>query len=189
MTDKESRAKIIMLLFTCYGKAHESEQIVAYINMLSDIPVEVLDGVCRKTVYEHKFLPSIAEITDACRSIISEKNGNRTKSWAEAQKEIKQGISRTWFHGCLGEDVPDELYGKPCDPKWSTEEIKLTVDAYGIENIGKLSEDEMPTVWSQLRRIYEQNCQRKKEVEINNYITGGERGRRLLDVASKIGKM
>ena len=188
MTDKVQRTKIIAFMFTCYGKGHEAEQMVAYVQMLSDIPLNVLDAVCRKAIHEYKFLPSIAEIVESCRSMIAEKSDSRIKTWAEAQREIQKGITMTWFHGCLGEDVSDELYGKPCEPKWSTEEISLTVESYGLENLQRALESDMPIIWSQMRKIYEQICQRKHDSEINNYVLGGE-NHKLLEMTKKIGKM
>lgn len=163
--------------------------MVAYVQMLSDIPLNVLDAVCRKAINEYKFLPSIAEIVASCRSMVDEKSDIRVKTWAEAQREIQKGIMRTWFHGCLGEAVSDELYGKPCEPKWSTEEIRMTVETYGFDNLCRTLETDMPIVWSQLRKIYEQICQRRHDAEINNYVLGGDGQHKLLDMTKKIGKM
>lgn len=178
-------------MFTCYGKAHEAEQMVAYVQMLSDIPLNVLDSVCRKAIANHKFLPSIAEIIEDCRTLLAENSGNRVKTWAEAQKEIQRGITMTWFHGCLGETVPDELYGKPCKPKWSTVEIKMAVDSYGLDNLCRANEKDMPIVWSQIKKIYEQLCERKREEEVNGFVLGGGNEIKLITdkVTKKIGGM
>ena len=147
-------------------------RIATYTKVLGDIPTDILSKACRKLLLESKFLPSIAEIVEASRSLMGTMVGNKVLSWADAQKEIQQGINRTWFHGCLGEDVPDDLYGKSCEPKWSTDEIKETIEAYGIDNIGKANESDMPIVWSQLRKIYETICERKKEENINKFVLG-----------------
>lgn len=148
-------------------------RIATYTKVLSDIPTDILSKACKKLLLECKFLPSIAEIVEASRSLMGTMDGNKVLSWAEAQKEIQQGLNRTWYHGCLGEDVPDELYGKSCDPKWSTDEIRQTVESYGMDNIGKANEKDMPIVWSQLRKIYETICQRQKEENINKFVLGG----------------
>ena len=108
----------------------------------------------------------------------------RVKPWVEVQKEIQQGITRTWYHGCLGEDVPDELYGKTCDPKWSTPEVKAAVDSYGFDNLGKVLESDMPIVWAQLRRAYEQACEHKKDAETNAHVLAGAE---LKQLVGKIG--
>ena len=169
MSDK---AKIIASMFACYGSAGDGVRIATYTKVLSDIPTDILSKACKKLLLECKFLPSIAEIVEASRSLMGTMDGNNVLSWADAQREIQQGLNRTWFHGCLGEDVPDELYGKSCDPKWSTDEIRQTVESYGMDNIGKANEKDMPIVWSQLRKIYETICQRQKEENINKFVLG-----------------
>lgn len=193
MTNQEriSRTKTITLMFTCYGQGSDAERIVAYVNMLSDIPLNILDKACQKAISQSKFLPSIAEIIEAGRGLVEEQTGNRTKTWAEAQNEIRQGLTRTWFHGCLGEPVPDELYGKSCEPKWSTPEVKAAVDSYGYENIGKVLESDMPIVWAQIRKAYEQACNRKREAEMNGYLLGGGNEIKSLSesIVKKIGRM
>lgn len=170
--DDRTKAKIIASMFACYGQGADSIRIATYTQVLSDLPTDVLSKVCKKLILESKFLPSIAEIVEASRSLLGTADGNKVLSWAEAQKEIQQGINRTWYHGCLGEDVPDDLYGKPCEPKWSTDEVKQTIEAYGFDNIGKALESDMPIVWSQLRKIYETICQREKEETINKFVLG-----------------
>lgn len=171
--DKTTNAKIIASMFACYGQGQDGVRIAAYTNMLSGIPTEILSRVSRKLILESKFLPSVAEIVEASRSLMGTMDESfRVKPWGEVQKEIQRGITRTWFHGCLGEDVPTELYGKPCDPKWSNEDVRKTVEAYGFDNIGKAKVDEMPIVWSQLRKIYESICNRKKEESVNRFVLG-----------------
>ena len=77
----------------------------------------------------------------------------------------------TWFKGCLGEIPPThEDYGKSCEPMWSTPEVKATVDSYGYDNLGRCLEADMPVVWAQLRKAYEQICKRKEETAVNKYV-------------------
>lgn len=102
----------------------------------------------------------------------------KVKTWQEAQTEISKGLSRTWYVGCLGEvpfDHPD--FGQPCEPKWSTPEIKAAVDSYGLDSLNRVMEADMPTVWAQLRRAYDQACQRKDEAAVNSYVLGKDAGR------------
>lgn len=171
--DKTTNAKIIASMFACYGQGNDGVRIAIYVNALSDIPTGILSKVCRKMILESKFLPSVAEIVEASRSLIGfVDESQRVKSWGEAQQEIQRGIRMTWYHGCLGEDVPADLYGKSCDPKWSTDEIRQTVEAYGFDNIGRANVEDMPIVWSQLRKIYESICNRKKEESVNKFVLG-----------------
>ncbi len=171
--DKTTNAKIIASMFACYGQGQDGVRIAIYTQALSGIPTGTLSVVCKKMILQNKFLPSVAEIVEASRSLIGfVDESQRVKSWGEAQQEIQRGIRMTWYHGCLGEDVPADLYGKSCEPKWSTDEIRQTVDAYGFDNIGKSQVDDMPIVWSQLRKIYETICERKKDEAVNKFVLG-----------------
>ncbi len=176
---KAQMVKIITLMFTCYGQGSDAERIAAYVQMLGDIPVELLDKVCRKAIQQCKYLPSIAELREAAQSLIGTLDDSQNvKTWAEAQKEILKGMSRTWFHGCLGEIPPDHPdYGRSCDPMWSTPEVAAAVDAYGFDNLQRVLESDMPVVWAQLRRLYEQACQRKDDAAVNSYVLGDDAAR------------
>ena len=65
-----TNAKIIASMFACYGQGNDGVRIATYVNVLSDIPTDILSKVCRKMILESKFLPSVAEIVEASRSLI-----------------------------------------------------------------------------------------------------------------------
>lgn len=172
--------KAVRLLFMAYPQGQKGEETLkVYAAMLDDIPVALLNKTIKKCIWEQKFLPSVAEIRQAAMSLMGTVDPSRkVKTWAEAQKEIARGLSRTWFVGCLGEvpaDSPD--FGQPCEPKWSTPEIKAAVDSYGLDSLNRVMEDDMPIVWAQLRRAYDQACQRKDEAAVNSYVLGKDAGR------------
>ena len=190
--DKKRKVEIITEFFALYGQAGDGERIAAYVRKFNDIPAELLQMACDQQALRSKFLPSVAELVEAMRSLIGTVDDTRrVKPWNEAQKEIQNGITRTWFHGCLGEPVPDELYGKSCDPKWSTPEVKAAVDSYGFDNIGKVLESDMPIVWAQLRKAYESACERKQELTANRYALGKDANRlaAMVDTISRNMKM
>ena len=173
MSYSNNTERIINLLFAAYPQASKNEETVnVYVSMLEDIPAPLLNKTIKKCICEQKFLPSVAEIREAAMSLMGTVDPSRkVKTWQEAQAEISKGLSRTWFVGCLGEvpfDHPD--FGKPCDPMWSTPEIKAAVDSYGLDNLNRVLEEDMPTVWAQLRRAYDQACQRKDEAMVNSYV-------------------
>ena len=168
--NKRNIVKIISTLFSAYGQAQDGNRIAIYTEMLADMPPELLQASCKKLMATSRFLPAIADIIDASKSLTEEVSDERVKTWAEAQKEISAGIMRTWYKGCLGEPVSDEEYGKPCAPIWTTPEIAAAVDSYGFENIGKVLEADAPIMWAQLRKAYESAVARKKEKEVNDQI-------------------
>lgn len=185
------KAEIITSMFAMYGAASDGERIAGYVKIFKDIPAELLKAACKKIVLQNKFLPSVSEIVEAMRSLVGDVvEEKRVKPWSEAQKEISQGLSRAWFHGCLGEIPPDHPdYGKSCEPMWSTPEIKATVESYGLYNIGWSMVSDMPIVWAQLRKIYETVCQRKADEKINRYVAGDNAGRLAEMVKGISGKM
>ena len=180
------KVQAITTLFVAYGKQGETERIALYCRLLNDIPAEVLQKIVEKTANESDFLPSVARLREAGRSLMgSVDETKRVKPWVEVQKEIQQGLSRTWYHGCMGE-VPfdDPKFGQPCEPMWSTPEVKATVDSYGLDNLNKVLEADMPIVWSQLRKAYVQACETKKDREVNAHVLAGTE---LKQLVGKIG--
>ena len=69
---------------------------------------------------------------------------------------------------------------------WSTPEIKSAVDSYGFDNLQNVLEVDMPTVWAQLRRLYDQACQRKDEAAVNSYVLGKD-AERMQQLVGSIG--
>ena len=184
--DKKRKVEIITKFFALYGQAGDGERIAEYVRMFTDIPVELLQMACDQQALRSKFLPSVAELVEGMRSLIGTVDDTRrVKPWNEAQKEIQEGITRTWFHGCLGESVSDDDYGKPCEPKWSTVEIKEAVDSYGFCNLGKALESDMPIIWAQLRKAYESACARKQEIIVNKHVLEKD-AQKFSEMVSKI---
>ena len=173
MDNIKIRTQLTTSFLAVYGCAGDGNMIAAYVQVLQDIPVEILGRAYDKVMLECDKRPVPAIVYKAAKSLLEQHNGTNLLPWAEVQKEIQQGITRTWYHGCLGEEVSDELYGKPCSPKWSRPEVKAVVDTYGFDNLGKCNESDMPIVWSQLRKAYESIVQGKQEKEVNAYVLGG----------------
>ena len=186
----DRRKGYIASMFAAFGQSSDGARMAVYYKRLKDMPEKLVEAICDKAIMESKFLPSIAELREMGKSLIGELDETkRVKTWQEAQAEISQGIMRTWFKGCLGE-IPQthEDYGKPCEPMWSTPEIKAAVDSYGFYNLGKTLTTDMPIVWAQLRKMYEQACQRKADKEVNQVVLGGEKLQQLTaSVCKKLG--
>lgn len=178
----------VRTLFSAYRMDRQTAAQEIYCTMLADVPAGLLNKTIKKCICEQKFLPSIAEIRQAAQSLMGAVDpSRRVKTWTEAQAEILRGIRRTWYHGCLGE-IPDDdpRFGQPCDPMWSTPEIKAAVDSFGFEALCQSPVDDMSTVLAQLRRLYEQACQRKEETAVNSYVLGDD-AERLQQLVGSIG--
>jgi len=158
------RTQILATLFAAYDKAGNDKQLAAYSMALKDIPEELLMRACHKVMLEKVFLPAIAEIVQACRSLMgSVDDAKRERTWAEAWKEI------------LGQVRKCGIYDKPV---WSTPEIAAAVKAYGYTDLCGLNRDELQTASAQCRRFYEDACGKKNEQSVNDFvlkrITGAE---------------
>lgn len=151
-------------MFAAYDKANNDKQLAAYSMALKDIPEELLMKACHKLLLENKFLPAIAEIVQACRSLVGCVDDNkRERTWAEAWEEIMNQVRECG------------IYDKP---KWSTPEIAAAVKSYGYTDLCGLQKDELQTASAQCRRFYEDACKKKNETDVNNFvlkrITGAE---------------
>ena len=158
MVDTSTNAKIIASMFACFGQGNDGVRIAAYVNVLSDIPTDILSKVCRKMILESKFLPSVAEIVEASRSLIgSMDESSRTKTWAEAWQEIEHQMQECF------------VYAKP---KFSTKEIETAVKMYGWHELCETPSKDMRIAKAQLRDMYREVCERSREESVNNFVLG-----------------
>ncbi len=162
MDKKQNRSEIIKqmaVLFGAYGQAADIDRQKIYVADLSDFPAELIGAACKKLRYEAKFLPTISEIVEAAKSLTATSTGKRLPSWLEAQREIEAQIRAA---------------GTYKSPTFSCKEIEQAVRAYGWLNICLASDRMMPTIWAQLRKNYEQYCQRKQQDAVNSYVLQGK---------------
>ena len=94
--EKSKKAKAITMLFGSFGQSNDAERMAIYVEMLNDIPADVLDKVCKKAILECKFLPSVAELVQSARNFIGDMTGNSTPTWEEAWKEIEHEMLLNW---------------------------------------------------------------------------------------------
>ena len=93
------RARTIGALFGAFGQGADEARIAIYVRMLKDIPVDVLKVTAEKVMMENKFLPTIAELVEATRSLMAEAEPDtRVKTWAEAWAGEWEFSSLEWYH-------------------------------------------------------------------------------------------
>lgn len=153
--NSEQIAKHIGILFGAFGQGSDVNRQLIYVADLEDFSAELVGAACKKLRYEAKFLPSISEVVDACKSLVSTSTGKKNPSWIEAQKEIEQQIRDAG------------IFKKPT---FSCKEIQQAVSAYGWLNICMSHTSNMPTVWAQLRKLYENACKYQRSEATNRYI-------------------
>lgn len=155
--DQKERVRIVSVLFKTYG-LNDKDRQATYVTVLQEIPNEVLSKACKKLILEQKFFPAVSEIVDACKSLIGTvDDASRVKSWDEAWREIQIAMQRTPWH-------KKTTFSRP--------EIEIAVNAYGWYELQCSLEADMPIIRAQLRRFYEDACERSAEQSLNKYVLG-----------------
>lgn len=156
--DEERRGQIVGMLFGAFGQANDAHRQAIYTKVLGDIPNEILSKAVKKLLLESKFLPSIAEVVEAGKSLMgTADDSTRVREWDEAWNEIERAMQATpWGH----------------TPVFSRIEIELAVRSFGWHDLQMTLADDMPTVRAQVRRMYEDVCRRTKEHGHNEYVLG-----------------
>lgn len=169
--DKEKRGQIVGMLFGAFGQANDAHRQAIYTKVLGDIPNEILSKAVKKLLLESKFLPSIAEIVEAGRSLLgTADDANRVREWDEAWAEIEKAMYST----------PDRH-----TPVFSRPEIAQAVASFGWEALRKCEAREFTNVRAQVRGMYADVCRRTKEHGHNEYILGKSKTG-LLQPAAKV---
>ena len=155
--EKAKKAKAIAMMFASFGQGSEAERMAIYVEMLNDIPADVLEKVCKKAILECKFLPSIAELVQSARNFIGDMTGNSTPTWEEAWGEIENEMQTTFVYG---------------EPQFSHPAIKQAVDAFGWQELCSVLTKDLPIVRAQLRDMYNGICEQSRRSKINSYVMG-----------------
>lgn len=154
---KTQQLKSITMLFTAFGKGNEAEQMAMYVQMLQDIPAEILDKVCKKAIYESRFLPSIAELVQSANNLMGDLTGNGTPTWEEAWKEIEHEMQTTFVYG---------------EPRFSHPAIKQAIDSFGWQELCSVLTRDLPITRAQLRDMYNNICAENRKKVINGHVMG-----------------
>lgn len=156
--DEERRGQIVGMLFGAFGQANDAHRQAIYTKVLGDIPNEILSKAVKKLLLESKFLPSIAEVVEAGKSLMgTADDSTRVREWDEAWNEIERAMQAT---------------PRGHTPVFSRIEIELAVRSFGWRDLQMTLAEDMPTVRAQVRRMYEDVCRRTKEHGHNEYVLG-----------------
>ena len=155
--DMERKGKAVAKLFLAFGQASDGERMALYVDLLKEVPAEVLEIACKKASMESLRLPTVAEIIKSAKDIVAEANGTKAVPFAEAWEEILSVLRETYVW-----DVP----------QFSHKEIQQVVDAFGWEELRMMETKDIPIIRSQLKGMYEAICQRNEEKAMNGYLLG-----------------
>lgn len=157
--DKMAHAQSITMLFSAYGQTADKNRMLIYAKALQKMPKDLLMSVVKKAIYNNKYMPSIAELVEACRSITATTTGqNEVPTWSEAWAEIEKAMYAT-------------PYGKL--PTFSHPAIQQAVKNYGWQSIHEVMADDFHTMQAQLRRMYDECAKKYIENKRNKEILEG----------------
>ena len=133
---------VMAVLFTAFGKADDVNRQLIYVSQLKSIPPQMLMQACNVIISTKDFLPSVAEIVQTVKAINADKESEPlpwSDAWAEIQKQMHDAF----------------VYKKPV---FSHPEIEQAAMRFGWQNLCEVKTDDLPIVHAQVRRIYEDIC-------------------------------
>lgn len=146
--NKQEILKAVAPLQLAFKGNLDDARMRLYVEMLSDIPPQILEAAVKKLIMTNKFLPSIAEIRETAYGIKGTISGTAAPDESEAWGEVVKAIQSVGY------------YGKP---KFSHEAITTAVNNIGWQDICMTTYDGMNTLRSQFRRAYQLAAQRQKD--------------------------
>lgn len=146
--NKQEILKAVAPLQLAFKGNLDDARMRLYVEMLSDIPPQILEAAVKKLIMTNKFLPSIAEIRETAYGIKGTISGTAAPDESEAWGEVMKAIRSVGY------------YGKP---KFSHEAITTAVNNIGWQDICMTTIEGMNTLRSQFRRAYQLAAQRQKD--------------------------
>lgn len=157
ISETERKGKAVARMFTVFGQGSDGGRMALYVDLLKDVPADVLEIACKKASMESQYLPTVAELIKSAKDIVAEVNGTKAVPFPEAWEEILKVLGETYVW-----DVP----------QFSHTEIQQLVNAFGWEELRMMETKDIPIIRSQLKAMYEAICQRNEEKTMNGYLLG-----------------
>lgn len=171
--NKQEILKAVAPLQLAFKGNLDDARMRLYVEMLSDIPPQILEAAVKKLIMTNKFLPSIAEIRETAYGIKGTISGTAAPDESEAWGEVIKAIRSVGY------------YGKP---KFSHEAITATVNNIGWQDICMTPNDGMNTLRAQFRRAYQLAAQRQKDNRDNAVLGISPNNEKLQQLTGKLVK-
>lgn len=152
---KQDILKAVAPLQLAYTSSLDDNRLRLYVEMLSDIPPQILSAAVKKLIMTNKFLPSIAEIREVAYGIKGIISGTAAPDESEAWGEVVKAIQSVGY------------YGKPT---FTHEAIAAAVDNIGWQDICMTPSDGTSTLRAQFRRAYQLAAERRKDNRDNEVL-------------------
>lgn len=171
--NKQEILKAVAPLQLAFKGNLDDARMRLYVEMLSDIPPQILDAAVKKLIMTNKFLPSIAEIRETAYGIKDTISGTAAPDESEAWGEVVKAIQSVGY------------YGKP---KFSHEAITAAVNNIGWQDICTTPNEGTNTLRSQFRRAYQLAAQRQKDNRDNAVLGISPNNEKLKQLTGNITK-
>lgn len=173
--NKQEILKAVAPLQLAFKGNLDDARMRLYVEMLSDIPPQILEAAVKKLIMTNKFLPSIAEIRETAYGIKIKGtiNGTAAPDESEAWGEVIKAIQSVGY------------YGKPT---FSHEAIATAVNNIGWQDICTTPSDGTNTLRSQFRRAYQLAVQRQKDNRDNAVLGISPSNEKLKQLTGKLVK-
>lgn len=171
--NKQEILKAVAPLQLAFKGNLDDARMRLYVEMLSDIPPQILEAAVKKLIMTNKFLPSIAEIRETAYGIKGTISGTAAPDESEAWGEVIKTIRSVGY------------YGKP---KFSHEAITAAVNNIGWQDICMTTYDGMNTLRAQFRRAYQLAAQRQKDNRDNAVLGISPGNEKLKQLTGKLVK-
>ena len=171
--NKQEILKAVAPLQLAFKGNLDDARMRLYVEMLSDIPPQILETAVKKLIMTNKFLPSIAEIRETAYGIKGTISGTAAPDESEAWGEVIKAIRSVGY------------YGKP---KFSHEAITAAVNNIGWQDICMTTNDGMNTLRAQFRRAYQLAAQRQKDNRDNAVLGISPSNEKLKQLTGKLVK-
>lgn len=169
--NKQEILKAVAPLQLAFKGNLDDARMRLYVEMLSDIPPQILEAAVKKLIMTNKFLPSIAEIRETAYGIKGIISGTATPDESEAWGEVAKAIQSVGY------------YGKP---KFSHEAITAAVNNIGWQDICMTTNEGMNTLRAQFRRAYQLAAQRQKDNRDNAVLGISPNNEKLKQLTGKL---
>lgn len=171
--NKQDILKAVAPLQLAYNASLDDNRLRLYVEMLSDIPPQILEAAVKKLIMTNKFLPSIAEIRETAYGIKGIISGTAAPDESEAWGEVVKAIQSVGY------------YGKPT---FSHEAIATAVNNIGWQDICTTPNEGTNTLRSQFRRAYQLAAQRQKDNRDNAVLGISPSNEKLKQLTGKLVK-
>ena len=155
MTNDIAVLQSITLLFKAYKQLDDKERMKIYVNRFREFPANIVRTACQKVIDEQEFMPSIAHIVKAIKSL-SETASERQLGFDEVYADIQRELYR-----CAGTNRK---------PEFKSVAAENLVSTIGWGTLITATNREASVIRAQMRQIFEQQAFRKHEQQTNRYL-------------------